>query len=49
MTDAEFMANITYECIPGYKKLPGGNGDWLRQCQADKQWSGTAPQCVGMA
>ncbi|KAK2192700.1 hypothetical protein NP493_25g07031 [Ridgeia piscesae] len=34
---------ITYVCKPGYKPLPGGN--LTRQCQADKRWSGTAPQC----
>ena len=36
---------ITYVCKPGYKPLPGG--DLTRQCQADKRWSGTAPQCEG--
>ena len=36
---------ITYVCKPGYKLLPGGA--LTRKCQADKRWSGTAPQCEG--
>jgi len=40
-----FMSNITYECKAGYKAMPGG--DWTRQCQEDKRWSGTAPICIG--
>ncbi|KAK2149960.1 hypothetical protein NP493_2875g00011, partial [Ridgeia piscesae] len=39
-----FMSNITYECKAGYKAMPGG--DWTRQCQEDKRWSGTAPICI---
>ncbi|KAI0229120.1 P-selectin [Lamellibrachia satsuma] len=44
MTDDTFLANITYECKPGFNPEPGS--DWTRQCQADKRWSGSAPLCV---
>ncbi|KAI0232225.1 hypothetical protein LSAT2_017431, partial [Lamellibrachia satsuma] len=42
MTDDVYLANITYECKPGFKKI---SGDWTRQCQADKRWSGQPPLC----
>ncbi|KAI0231624.1 hypothetical protein LSAT2_018021 [Lamellibrachia satsuma] len=43
MTGEAYLANITYECKPGFRPEP--DGDWTRQCQADKRWSGTAPLC----
>ena len=43
MTDDMFLSNVTYECKPGFRPKP--DGDWTRQCQTDKRWSGTAPLC----
>ncbi|KAI0238242.1 hypothetical protein LSAT2_011135 [Lamellibrachia satsuma] len=43
MTGEAYLANITYECKPGFRPEP--DGDWTRQCQTDKRWSGTAPLC----
>ncbi|KAI0235778.1 Sushi, von Willebrand factor type A, EGF and pentraxin domain-containing protein 1, partial [Lamellibrachia satsuma] len=42
MTGDVYLANITYECKPGFKEV---SGDWTRQCQADKRWSGEPPLC----
>ncbi len=44
-TDDAYLTEVTYQCRPGFKREAGG--DWTRQCQADKRWSGTPPTCSG--
>ena len=35
--------NATYECHAGFTQI---NGDSVRVCQSDGQWSGYPPDCV---
>ncbi|KAI0220809.1 CUB and sushi domain-containing protein 1 [Lamellibrachia satsuma] len=42
-TEEAYMTNVTYTCLPGFKPVAGG--EWTRQCQADRRWSGTSPIC----
>ncbi|XP_033114876.1 sushi, von Willebrand factor type A, EGF and pentraxin domain-containing protein 1-like [Anneissia japonica] len=39
-----FGASATYSCSTGY--MLSDEGDPVRHCQGDRQWSGTAPTCV---
>ena len=39
-----YTSKATYMCITGYTLL----GSNTRTCQSDGQWSGSAPQCIGM-
>ena len=39
-----FGQNATYSCNTGYNLV----GDSTRTCQAEEDWSGSAPTCQGM-
>ncbi|KAI0227874.1 hypothetical protein LSAT2_021636 [Lamellibrachia satsuma] len=42
--ELDYMTNITYTCLPGF--VPATGGQWTRQCQVDRRWSGTPPLCL---
>lgn len=43
-TDTKYQAKVTYTCKADHHL----EGDESQTCQADGQWSGTKPVCLGM-
>lgn len=43
VTGTRFGSTATYTCSPGYVLT---NGNKIRECGGNGEWSGTAPSCV---